>query len=105
MDKELYFVGVDEGNKTCMKPCICLFKIGDRGVLQLLDTYNLELGLTPDEINHEVEVALNAYEKMYKPELKRLSSGENTWYHVFEGTNKVKFVNKLADQLKKFQFR
>lgn len=105
MDKELYFVGLDEGNGTCIKPCVCLFKIGDRGVLQLLDTYNLELGLTSEQMQQEVERASIAYEKLYKPELQRLSSGDNTWYFKHEGTNKIKVVKKLLDQIKNFDFR
>lgn len=105
MDKELYFVGLDEGNGTCIKPCVCLFKIGNSGVLHLLDTYNLELGLTAEQMQQEVDNAAFAYEKLYKPELQSLKATENTWYYRFAGSNKIKVVSKLLDQLKKFQFR
>lgn len=102
MDKELYLLGVDEGNGTCVKPSVSLFRIGENGVLQLLDIYNIEIG---ENINAEIEKASSTYEELYRPELARLKSELNKWYSKVEGSKKIKVNNTLLDQLKKFQFR
>ncbi len=103
MDKELYLVGIDSGNGTSIKPSVCLFKIGDNGILQCLDIYNLKENLSEQELQKEIDKISGIYENLYADELSNLNSDSSKWYSKFE-SGKLKVNSTLLEQLKQFQF-